>query len=401
MNKYKHLFPIFKNNPKLIYLDSAASAQKPKQVIDRIKNFYEKEYSNIHRGLYQLSEQATENYENARQIVANFLGAQGDQIVFTRNTTESINLIAKTWGRANLQKDDEVLISEMEHHSNLVPWQEICRKSGVRLKYLSVDPDSGQLNNADLAIKINQKTKVLAICHVSNVLGTINDLPTILRYFKKIVKKGIAVGDFAQSVAHLPINLTDFDFIAFSGHKMYGSDGIGVLFGQNLNALPHFLVGGGNIQSVSQNSSTFQISPWKFEAGTPNIAGALGLAEAIKFIQSIGIDQIVHHEQKLTAYALEKLTALPYLKIYGSKNLNDRIGVIAFNIRGIHAHDIAQVLADENIAIRAGHHCAMPLHQEVLKVPATCRVSFGIYNDEEDVDQLIQGLKKAIKILTK
>lgn len=398
MNNYQKNFPIFKNNPGLVFLDSAASTQKPQQVIDRMKIFYEKEYSTVHRGLYHLSEQATGNYEKARQVVANFLPAKPDQIVFTRNTTESINLIAKTWGRANLQKDDEVLITEMEHHSNLVPWQEICRESGARLKYLSVDPASGQLNHADLATKINKKTKILAICHVSNVLGTINDLPTILRHFKKIAKKGIAVGDFAQSVAHLPIDLQNFDFIGFSGHKMYGPDGIGVLYGRDLNALPRFLVGGGNVESVSQYKTNYQISPWKFEAGTPNIAGALGLAEAIKFIQKIGIDQIVRHEQKLTAYALEKLTALPYLKIYGPKNLTDRIGVIAFNIEGIHAHDVAQILADENIAIRAGHHCAMPLHS-ILGVPATCRASFGIYNDEEDVDRLIQGLEKTIKVL--
>lgn len=397
MNKYRKYFPIFKNNPKLVYLDSAASTQKPKQVIDRMRIFYEKEYSNIHRGLYELSEAATEAYENARHIVANFLGAEASQVVFTKNTTESLNLIAQTWGRANLKAGDEVLITQMEHHSNLVPWQEICRDSGARLRYLLVDPNTGQLNSADIQSKISKKTKILSITTASNVLGTINHLEPILRRFKNISKKGIAVGDFAQTLAHHPINLRNFDFIAFSGHKMYGPDGIGVLWGRDLNALPHFLVGGGNIESVSQESSTFQVSPWKFEAGTPNIAGALGLAEAIKFIQKIGIEKIVKHEQKLTKYALDQLATIPYLKIYGPNSYKERIGVISFNIAQIHAHDVAQVLADQNIAVRAGHHCAQPLHS-ILGVPATCRISFGIYNDEKDVDRLVEGLGEVIKL---
>lgn len=397
MNNYRKYFPIFKNNPKLVYLDSSASTQKPKQVIDRITTFYEKEYTNIHRGLYELSEAATENYENARQVVADFLGVKSEQVVFTRNTTESLNLIAQTWGRANLKAGDEVLITQMEHHSNLVPWQEICRDSGARLKYLKVDPNTGQLNSADIQSKISKKTKILSITATSNVLGTINDLEPILRRFKNISKKGIAVGDFAQTLAHLPINLHNFNFIAFSAHKMYGPDGIGVLWGRDLNALPHFLSGGGNIESVSQESTIYQVSPWKFEAGTPNIAGALGLAEAIKFIQKIGIEKIIKHEQKLTEYAMKKLATIPHLTIYGPKNYQDRIGIIAFNIQRIHAHDVAQVLAEQNIAIRAGHHCAMPLHS-ILGVPATCRISFGIYNDEDDVDKLVEGLHKVIKL---
>lgn len=402
---FKKDFPFFSHHPKLTYLDSAATTQKPKSVIKRIEKFYEQENSNIRRGFYKIAEEATANFENARQTVANFIGAEGDEIIFTRNTTESINLIAQTWGRTNLNKGDFILLTEMEHHSNLLPWQEISRERGARLKWIKTDPKDGRLNLTNLNELINQKTKVLALSQASNVLGTVNDLPKIIRLFRQISQKGIVVGDLAQAVPHLPIKIKelDLDFAAFSSHKLYGPLGVGVLFGrrQILSSLPPFLVGGGNVESVSQKSSIYQITPWKFEAGTPDIAGVLGLEAAIAYLNAIGWQKIQSHEKSLTEYALNQLSQIKDLMIYGPKEIKDRIGVIAFNLEGIHAHDIAQVLAEEGIAVRSGHHCCQPLHQNVLKVPATCRASFGIYNDQEDIDHLIQGLKKAKKILAK
>lgn len=399
MNKYRQLFPIFKTNPGLVYLDSAATTQKPQEVIDRITRFYQSEYANIHRGLYNLSEEATKNYEEARQTVADFVGRKAEEVIFTRNTTESLNLIALSWGEKNIKRGEEILISEMEHHSNLVPWQLLAKKKQAKLKYIPINKTTGRLNLENIDKLINKKTKILSLTVASNVLGTINrEIPILIRRFKKVQKEGIAIGDLAQSIAHLPTAF-DFDFIAFSGHKIYGPDGIGILAGRKalLDALSPIIVGGGNIESVSQDQTIFQVTPYKFEAGTPNIAGALGLTEAIKFIQKIGINKIEQHEQNLTKYALDRLSAIGSLTILGSKNFKDRIGVISFTIDGIHPHDVAQLLADEGVAIRAGHHCAQPLHS-ILGLTASCRISFGIYNEEEDMDKLVTGLRKVIKI---
>lgn len=393
-SKIKKDFPIFKNHPKLVYLDNAATTQKPKAVIDAIAKHYEKNNANIHRGIYKLSEQATEAYEGARVKVAKFIGAENpEQIIFTKNATEAINLVAYSYAKS-LKAGDEILLTLMEHHSNIVPWQMIAKEKKLKIKFVDITPD-GELDINDLKKKLNNKTRLFAITHASNVLGTINPIQKLMKICHS---RGIPVLiDGAQAAPHLPVNVSGLkcDFYAFSGHKMLAPTGIGVLYigKKYLNILPPFLGGGDMIKSVSMHKIEYQNPPMRFEAGTPAIEAAIGLGTAIDYLNKISIPMIQKHEQGLTAYALQKLKKIIGIAVYGQKNPAKRAGVISFNLAGVHPHDLASLLDEQNIAIRAGHHCAMPLHQ-FLKIPASARISFYIYNTKRDIDILCAALEK-------
>lgn len=390
----RHDFPILQaknRNKPLIYLDSSASAQKPQQVIDAIADFYKTEYANIHRGIYELSEHATQLYENTRTQVQQFIhAAHPEEIVFVRGTTEAINLVAQSLGRSCWQAGDEVILSTMEHHSNIVPWYLLQEQIGIKINVIPVT-DSGALDVDAYQALFSPRTKLVAVTHASNVLGTINPC-------KEIVAIAHAhdvpvLIDGAQAVPHLPVDVQDLDcdFYAFSAHKMYGPTGIGVLYGKKalLSAMPPYQGGGDMIETVSFSTCTFAKSPQRFEAGTPDIAGAIGLGAAINYVQTIGMKPIFSHEQALLQYAESKLNAIPGLRIIGTAK--PKLGVISFILDHIHPHDVGTVLDHEGIAVRAGHHCAMPLMQR-FGVPATVRASFGIYNNEQDVDALVEGI---------
>lgn len=390
-------FPIFSRRIKgkrLVYLDSAATSQKPRTVIDAMSNYYEKSNANVHRGVYTLAEEATEAYEAAHRKVADFIGASADEIVFTRNATEAINLVAYAWGLANLKAGDEILVTRMEHHSNLVPWQFVAKRVGAKLKFIEIDAN-GDLVTANLEKIITAKTKLVAFTHVSNVLGTINDVELIVRVAHK--KGALVLVDAAQSVPHMPVNVGDVDFLVFSGHKMCGPTGVGVLYAKRslLERMQPFLYGGDMISKVTYENAEWNALPWKFEAGTPNIGGAVGLAAAIDYLREIGIDKIREHEEELVAYALERLRRVKGVTIYG--NPKNRAGVISFNLEGVHPHDLASVLDDDAVCIRAGHHCAQPLLAK-MGVGACARASFYIYNTKEDVDALVTSLEKAKRV---
>ncbi|HBH45983.1 MAG: hypothetical protein A2445_00490 [Candidatus Jacksonbacteria bacterium RIFOXYC2_FULL_44_29] len=418
----KTQFPIFKHQPRLVYLDNAATSQKPAMVINRIKDFYEKENAAVHRGIYPLSENATAEFEAVRDKVARFIGAEtSKEIIFTSGTTESINLVASGWGRKNIGPEDEIVVTEMEHHANFVPWQEL----NSNLKFIPVD-DNGQLQLDQLAKLLTKKTKLVALTYISNVLGTINPVREIINQIKRINPKCLVLVDGAQAVPHLPVNVQELgcDFLAFSAHKMLGPTGVGVLWGRAeiLEAMEPVKFGGGMISRVERGRAIWASVPAKFEGGTPNIAGVIGLGAAIDFLNNVGLANICQQEAQLTAYALEKLQAIDGIVIYGSQELEscgckcgrcqicklecgrelklckNRLGIISFNIKGIHAHDVAQVLGDAGIAVRAGHHCAMPLHQQ-LGVPASVRMSMYLYNSREDVDLLAEGIGKVQKVL--
>ncbi|MEK6872865.1 MAG: cysteine desulfurase [Nanoarchaeota archaeon] len=392
-------FPIFKTNPNLVYLDSAATSQKPMQVIEAIKKFYEFENANIHRGIYTLSEVATEKYEEARKKTSDFINASPEEIVFTRNTTESINLLFYTLHEI-LPKGkikDEIVLSEMEHHSNLIPWQQFAKRNNFKLKFIPTTKNY-ELDYEKAGELINEKTALLSVTHVSNVLGTVNDVKFLIKLAKE--KKALTIIDAAQSVPHMKINVQDLDcdFLAFSSHKMYGPLGVGILYGKKelLKKLPPFLFGGGMISSVSYQETSFAESPKKFEAGTPNIEGAIVFSESIKYLEKIGFDDIMEYEKSLLKYTLEKLKSLDNLIIY-NPGKDKSISVISFNIKDIHPHDVASILNEENIAVRAGHHCCMPLMKK-LGISGTCRISLSIYNTKEDIDKLITALKKVQKV---
>lgn len=401
MKNWRNDFPIlsqtFYDKP-LAYLDNSATTQKPQQVIDAICQFYSCHNANVHRGVYALSEQATALYNEGRKTVQQFINAPHDhEIIFTSGTTESINLIAHSFGQQYINTGDEIIISAMEHHSNIVPWQMLCEQKGALLKVIPVK-DDGTLDIEQYQKLFNARTKIVALTHVSNVLGTIN--PVKLMIAMAHAKNVPVLIDGAQAIAHHPVDVQDLDcdFYAFSGHKLYGPSGIGILYGKSewLDKLPPYQGGGNMIGRVTFENTEYNHLPHKFEAGTPNTAGVIGLAAAIDYVQQIGYKNIVEHEQKLMNYLLEQLTQHKNIRLIGEAP--ERIGVISFVMENAHPHDIATILDREGVAVRAGHHCAMPL-MERFKVPATVRASLGLYNNHDDIDQLATGLTAVNKIL--
>ncbi len=375
----------------VVYLDSAASAQKPQQVIDAVSTFYSNDYANIHRGVYELSQRATKLYEDTRSSVKDFIGArQKEEIVFVRGTTEAINLVAQSLGRQSWQAGDEVILSEMEHHSNIVPWYLLAQQMGIVLKVIPVLND-GSLDLQAYECLFSPRTKLVAVTHASNVMGTINPVAEMTAIAHK--HNALMLVDGAQAVPHLAVDVKviDCDFYVFSAHKLYGPTGIGVLYGKKalLDAMPPYQGGGDMIETVAFDKVTFASVPHKFEAGTPDIAGVIGMRAAIEYVQATGMDAVAEHEQALLAYAEPALLTIPGLRIIGT--VKPKVGVISFVMDDIHPHDIGTVLDHEGIAIRAGHHCAMPLMKR-FNVPATARASFGVYNTEQDIDKLIEAL---------
>jgi cysteine desulfurase/selenocysteine lyase len=391
-------FPILKREVRpgvpLVYLDSTATTQKPTQVIMAMDNYYRTYNSNVHRGVHTLAEEATAAYEAARQRAADFINAQhAKEIIFTRNTTESINLVAYTWGRTFLHEDDLIILTEMEHHSNIVPWQILAAEKGIRLEFIPITSD-GLLLLDEYQKLLEQKPRLVAFTHMSNVLGTINPAKEIVRLAHQA--GAVTLIDGAQSVPHFPVDVQDLevDFLAFSGHKVCGPTGIGVLYGkiELLNKMPPFMGGGEMIKKVLLHSFTPNDIPHKFEAGTPAIAEAVGLHAALDYVDAVGMDKIAAHEREIIAYTLERLEEVQGLTVIGP-DASHKGGVAAFTLDGIHPHDIAQILDQDGIAVRAGHHCAMPLHDK-FNIPATTRASFYLYNTANEVDQLIVGLYK-------
>ncbi len=395
-------FPIFKkkiNDKELVYLDNASTTQKPYTVIKSITDFYSNYNSNIHRAVYQLAEEATTLYEQSREKIANFINVRPEEIVFTRNTTESINLIAHSWARTNLKKDDGIAISELEHHSNIVPWQILSQEIGTRLEYVGID-ENGFLDLEHLIELISsKKVKLVSLSHMSNVLGTIVPIERIIKIAHE---NDIPVlVDGAQSVPHMPVNVKnmDCDFLVFSAHKMLGPTGVGVLYAKKevLEKMRPFMGGGDMIKEVFKFHTNYNEVPYKFEAGTPNIADVVGFGAAIDYLKKIGMENIRKHEIDLTEYALESILSLNHLTVYGPRDPNYRGGVISFNIADIHPHDLATIMNDHGIAIRSGHHCAQVLMQR-LDVPATSRASFYIYNTKEEIDKFVNTIKEAGRI---
>ncbi len=392
----------------LVYLDSAATSQKPLSVIDAEREFYLAHNAAAHRGAHQLAEEATDLYEGAREKVAAFIGAKIDEVIFTKSATESINAIAYSLSnsssglagskpRFSITSEHEILVTEMEHHANLVPWQELAKRTGAKLRWIPITPE-GRLDLSEIDSLINPQTKVIAITHQSNVLGTINPLEAISERGKKV--GALIVLDACQSVPHLPVNVGELgvDFIAFSGHKMTGPTGVGILWGRAelLNSMSPFLFGGSMVESVTMESATYLPAPKRFEAGVPNMAQAVGLGAAVDYLQQIGLEKIHNHEIELTRAAISGLSQIEGLSIIGPKEIHNRGGIISFAIEGVHPHDLGQVLDSEGIAVRTGHHCAWPLMRK-FDVVATTRVSFYFYNDLSDVDALVQGVEKARK----
>ena len=387
-------FPIFDNN-NLIYLDSASTSQKPKIVLDTIKNVYEHYNANVHRALYDLGSKSTELYEDSREIISKLINAPSSkEIIFTSGTTASINLLSYSL-ESKLQKNDEILISHMEHHANIVPWQQLAKRIGIKLRYLPLTK-SGDIDLTDSKKYFTNKTKIVSITHMSNVLGTINPIKKIAKIAKSV--GAIYIIDGAQSVSHMSVDVQELecDFLAFSGHKMLGPTGVGVLWGKMalLNDLDPFLSGGEMIEKVTLESSTWNDVPYKFEAGTPNYVQAIGMGEAVKYLLNIGMDNIHNYEKELTSYAIKKLQNIPSIKIYGEPDKKG--GVISFNIKNIHPQDLAQFLNEDNICMRVGHHCAQPL-LKTLNETSTARISFYIYNDFSDIDKLVDSINSTIK----
>ncbi len=394
-------FPILEreiHGKQLVYLDNAASSQKPESVIRSIDSYYRQTNANVHRGVHTLSEEATTLYENARLRISRFINSPDDkQVIFTRGTTEGINLVAQTWGRANLGPNDEVLITEMEHHSNIVPWQMLQEQLGFTLRYIPITND-GQLDLTDIDNLINESTALVCVVHASNVLGTVNPVETLIQKAHAVNAKVLIDG--AQSVPHMPVDVQamDADFFVFSGHKMCGPTGIGILYGKRelLEEMPPFMGGGDMIREVRMDGSTWNTLPYKFEAGTPSIAEAIGLGAAVDYLNDIGMGWIHAHEQMLTQYAYEKLGEVEGLRILGPE-AGQRGGLIAFTFDEIHPHDLSAVLDNDAIAIRAGHHCAQPIHDR-YGISATARASFYLYNTKDEIDILASSLEKAASI---
>lgn len=390
-------FPILEqqvNGKRLAYLDSTATSQKPKQVIDALSDYYERYNSNVHRGVHTLGSLATDGYEGARETVRRFIHAKYfEEIIFTRGTTAAINMIAHSYGDANVSEGDEIVVTQMEHHANLVPWQQLAKRQGATLKFIPMAED-GTITLEAVRETVSERTKIVAIAHVSNVLGTINDIKAIAEIAHE--HGAIISVDGAQSVPHMKVDVQDLnvDFYSFSGHKMLGPTGIGVLYGkrEHLNQMEPTEFGGDMIDFVDLYDSTWTDLPTKFEAGTPLIAQAIGLQAAIEYIESIGFDAIHEHEQALTTYAYEQMSQIEGIDIYGPSQ-DKRAGIITFNLKDVHPHDVATALDTEGVAVRAGHHCAQPL-MKWLNVSSTARASFYIYNTKEDIDQLVEGLKQ-------
>lgn len=398
-NKFQKIrddFPILKqriNDEPLVYLDSAATSQKPQSVIDTVTNYYQTINANTHRSVYTLGQRATDEYELARKKVQHFINAQSSkEIIFTKGTTDSLNLIASTFGEANIQAGDEIVITCMEHHSNLIPWQQLAIRKHAVLKYIELT-DDGQLDMNDALNKITDKTKIVAVAHASNVLGVTNDIKKLAQITHS--HNAVIVVDGAQAVPHQPIDVQklDADFYAFSGHKMLSPMGIGVLYGKKelLEQTPPYQFGGEMINSVDKFDSTWSELPWKFEAGTQNVSGAIGLGKAIDYLNNLGMENVAEYEQELVDYALPKLLAIRGLKVYGPQDSTIHNGVISFNLNNLHPHDVATAFDMDGVAVRAGHHCAQPL-MKYLGVVATVRASFYFYNTKADVDNLLQAI---------
>ncbi len=398
---YKKDFPILLEN-NIAYLDSGATTQKPQEVIDAVDRYYKTQNANPHRGAYSLSIEATQVYEQTREKVAKFINSQSSsQIIFTKNASESLNLIAYSYGLDNLKKDDEIVLSIMEHHSNLVPWQYVAKKTGSTLKYMYIN-DNFELSDEEIKSKITDKTKIVGITHVSNVTGTINNVEEIIKYAHS--KGAIVVLDASQSIPHMKIDVQklDADFVVFSGHKMLSPLGIGVLYGKKelLENMTPFLMGGDMIEYVYEQETTYAPLPSKFEAGTQNVGGVVGLGAAIDYIEKVGYDNIEKIEKELVKYAKEELEKLKYVKLYMTSNENNHSAVISFNIIGVHPHDVASILDSQGVCVRSGNHCAQPLLR-YLGIDSTCRASFYLYNTKEDVDRLVEAIKKAYKMFEK
>ena len=394
-------FPLIENKD-ITYLDSGATTQKPIQVIEAVENFYKNYNANPHRGAYSLSMEATEIYENTRTKIANFINARyREEIIFSKNATESLNLIAYSYGLDNLKNNDEIVLSIMEHHSNLVPWQNVAKKTGAKLNYMYIN-DEFELSDEEIENKITDKTKIVGITHVSNVLGTINNVEKIIKYAHK--KGAVVIVDSSQSIPHMKIDVQklDADFLVFSGHKMFAPLGIGVLYGKKeiLNDMNPFLMGGDMIEYVHEQTTTYAPLPNKFEAGTQNVEGVIGLGAAIDYIENIGYDEIQKIEAEVVNYAKQELSKLDFLKLYLTPNKENHSSVISFNIKGVHPHDVASILDNYGVCVRSGNHCAQPLLR-YMGIDSTCRASFYIYNTKEDVDKLVEALKKAYSMFEK
>jgi len=400
LSRVRDDFPILKRmigSKPLVYLDNAATSMKPRSVIDALVDFYERYNSNVHRGVHTLSMEATEAYEIAREKIGAFINApSAANLIFVRNTTEAINMVAYTWAMANINAGDRIVVTEMEHHSNLVPWQHVARVRGAELRFLKIDADY-KLDLTDVDEVFGSSTKLVAITHMSNVLGTITPVKQVAEAAHRA--GALVLIDGAQSVPHMPVDVQDLDcdFLAFSGHKMAGPTGIGALYVREevMEQMEPFMRGGDMVREVSYEDATWNDLPMKFEAGTPNIADAIALGASVDYLNALGMDNVRQHEIELTRYALERLGEIEEVSLYGTQDMSMRGGVISFYLGNIHPHDIGTVLDNAGIAIRSGHHCAMPLVRSRLMVPATARASFYLYNTEQEVDMLIDGLKQA------
>ena len=403
VSKIREDFPVLQrrvNGKPLVYFDNAATSQKPRAVIEAVNRYYTEYNANIHRGIHKLAEEATLAFEEARDKVAKFINASRTEVVFVRNTTEAINCVAYSWGRANIGPDDKIVLTIMDHHSNIVPWQQLAREKNAKIEFVKID-EEGLLRLDEIRRMINDRTKLVCIAHASNVLGTINPVAEIAKIAHS--QGALVVVDAAQSVPHMRVDVKemDCDFMAFSGHKMLGPTGIGVLYGKrrHLEDMPPFLCGGEMIKEVHTSDATWNELPYKFEAGTPNMAGAIGLGTAVDYLNKVGMENVREHDMGITSYTLSRMQQVKGLTIYGSRDVKQRVGVISFNLGDIHAHDLASILDEDGVAIRSGHNCAQPL-MEFLNIPAAARASFYIYNTKEEVDTLISVLEKARKLFS-
>ncbi|WP_455717886.1 aminotransferase class V-fold PLP-dependent enzyme [Anaerosporobacter sp.] len=401
IEKIRKDFPLIQNG-EIAYLDSGATTQKPNQVIDAVEEFYKKYNANPHRGAYSLSVEATRLYEETREKIARFINAsKPEEIIFSKNATESLNLLAYSYGVENLKKDDEVVISIMEHHSNLVPWQKVTKQTDSKLKYMYIN-EQFELTKEEIESKITDKTKIVGITHISNVLGTINPVKEIIEYAHK--KGAIVIVDASQSIPHMKIDVKDLDadFLVFSGHKMLAPLGVGVLYGKKeiLDKMTPFLMGGDMIEYVYEQETSFAPLPNKFEAGTQNVEGVVGLGAAIDYIEKLGYDKIQEIDKELTDYAIHKLSNLDYVNLYVTANRKNHSSVISFNMKGVHPHDVASILDSHKVAVRSGNHCAQPL-MRYLETDSTCRASLYFYNTKEDIDRLVQAIEKTYKMFEK